>query len=340
MHDDVIKWKHFPRYWPFVRESTGHRSIPLTKASEAELWGFPWSRRRWFETASLPLWRHSNGVLPINLHADGLGSLGARTSAGTLMIEFGYPTFILKAQSLNTCKKNTVTLEAELSRMSSECEFLEKFSKFELHSETTDHILTAFQIFVTIIHTVPNVLYNLKARSTGFRSIPNIRSILTVFETCWSLWKYNQSDITFSNAAWCRHQMETFSALLTICAGNPPATVEFPAQRPVRRSFDVFFYLRLNKLLSKQSWGWWFETPSRSSWRHCNDAPQSDRNTSGMHLDCDSEWYSSNNSTTIALHLIVWLYLNRILSGRTILQIHLICILDAIHLECARIILR
>ena len=41
-------------------------------------------------------------------------------------------------------------------------------------------------------------------------------------------------------------------------------------QRPVTRSFDVFFDLRLNKRLSKQSWGWWFDTPSRSLWRHCN----------------------------------------------------------------------
>ena len=32
---------------------------------------------------------------------------------------------------------------------------------------------------------------------------------------------------------------------------------EFPAQRPVTRSFDVFFDLRLNKRLSKQPWGWW-----------------------------------------------------------------------------------
>ena len=39
-------------------------------------------------------------------------------------------------------------------------------------------------------------------------------------------------------------------------------TCEFPAQRPVTRSFDIFFDLRLNKQLSKQSWGWWFETPS------------------------------------------------------------------------------
>ena len=63
--------------------------------------------------------------------------------------------------------------------------------------------------------------------------------------------------------------METFSALLAICAGNSPAPSEFPAQRPVTRSFDAFFDLRLNKRLSKQSWGWWFETPSRSlQWRH------------------------------------------------------------------------
>ena len=47
-------------------------------------------------------------------------------------------------------------------------------------------------------------------------------------------------------------------------------TGEFPAQRPVTRRFDVFFDLRLNKRLSKQSWGWWFETPWCSLWRHGN----------------------------------------------------------------------
>ena len=42
---------------------------------------------------------------------------------------------------------------------------------------------------------------------------------------------------------------------------------EFPAQRPVTRSFDAFFDLGLNKRLSKQPWGWWFQTPSWSLWR-------------------------------------------------------------------------
>ena len=37
------------------------------------------------------------------------------------------------------------------------------------------------------------------------------------------------------------------------------------------RSFDVFFDLRPNKRLSKQLWGWWFETPSYPLWRHCNE---------------------------------------------------------------------
>ena len=45
---------------------------------------------------------------------------------------------------------------------------------------------------------------------------------------------------------------------------------EFPTQRPLTRSFDVFFDLRLNKRLSKQPWGWWFETLSWSLWCQCN----------------------------------------------------------------------
>ena len=52
----------------------------------------------------------------------------------------------------------------------------------------------------------------------------------------------------------------------TLC-GNSPVT---GSQRPVTRSFDAFFDLGLNKRLSKQSWGWWPEMPSRSLWRHCN----------------------------------------------------------------------
>ena len=79
----------------------------------------------------------------------------------------------------------------------------------------------------------------------------------------WSMGKNDNS--------WWRREMETFSALLAICAGNSPVPGEIAAQRPVTWSFDVFFDLRLNKRLSKQSWGWWFETLSRPLLRHCND---------------------------------------------------------------------
>ena len=87
------------------------------------------------------------------------------------------------------------------------------------------------------------------------------------------VYEYHQgTDVAFGILFTWRHQMETFSALLTICAGNSPVPGEFPAQRPVTRSFDVFFDLRLNKRLSKQWWGWWFEMPSSPLWRHCNES--------------------------------------------------------------------
>ena len=67
----------------------------------------------------------------------------------------------------------------------------------------------------------------------------------------------------FSGADRRKHQS---SALLAICAGNSPVS----AQRPMTRSFDVFFDLSLNNRLCKQWWGWWFEMPPRSLWCHYN----------------------------------------------------------------------
>ena len=66
-------------------------------------------------------------------------------------------------------------------------------------------------------------------------------------------------------------QMETSSMLLALCEGNSPVTGEFPSQRPVAWSFDVFFDLCQNKRLSKQSRNMWFEMPSHPLWRHCNE---------------------------------------------------------------------
>ena len=96
---------------------------------------------------------------------------------------------------------------------------------------------------------------------------------------------------------WWRHQMETFSALLAICAGNSPVPGEFPAQKPVTRSFDVFFDLRLNKRLSKHSWVWWFETLSHPLWRHRNDP--------GGHSWEHHPGILSLNKVTV-IHLKIW----------------------------------
>ena len=76
--------------------------------------------------------------------------------------------------------------------------------------------------------------------------------------------------VLFSVCIWWRHQMEILSALLVLCEWNPPATGGFPSQMPVTRSFDVFFRMRLNKRLNKQSMCWSFETLWRSLWRHCH----------------------------------------------------------------------
>ena len=99
---------------------------------------------------------------------------------------------------------------------------------------------------------------------------------------------------------WWRHQMETFSALLTLCAGNSPVTGEFPSQRPVTRWFDVLFDLRMNKRLSKQSWGWWFETQSWSLWRHCNDLAASRDKANNSFVN------SGNPSGLQHKNLILW----------------------------------
>ena len=96
--------------------------------------------------------------------------------------------------------------------------------------------------------------------------MPTLSSLAAPQMQCHQWWQNWHHD----NYPWWRHQMKAFSALLAFCVGNSPVTGEFPSERPMTRSFDVFFDLHLNKQLSKQSWGWWFETPSRPLWCHSN----------------------------------------------------------------------
>ena len=76
-------------------------------------------------------------------------------------------------------------------------------------------------------------------------------------------WHYTTREI----GGW-RHDNEPVRASCHVSIRQSPSCVM--SQRPVTRSFDVFFDLRLNKRLSKQSWGWWFETLPCPLWRHCN----------------------------------------------------------------------
>ena len=80
--------------------------------------------------------------------------------------------------------------------------------------------------------------------------------------------------------AWWRHQLETFSASLALCERNPPVAGGFSSNRPVTRSFDIFFGVRLDRRLRKQSRCRWFEMPWCSLWRHCNDLFKFDNITS------------------------------------------------------------
>ena len=123
--------------------------------------------------------------------------------------------------------------------------------------------------------------------SSGFnsRGMPMINNVIVYFrfhyrhnspcncQCCWSkksICVFCCCVKHFTTTSWWRHQMETFSALLALCAGTHRSPVNSPHKGQWRGSLMGFFHLCLNKRLSKPSSGWWFETPSRSLWRHCN----------------------------------------------------------------------
>ena len=104
---------------------------------------------------------------------------------------------------------------------------------------------------------------------------------------------YNESCSCKYSSHYCCQKLEHDDVIkwkLTICLGNSPITGEFPAQRPVTRSFDIFSSLRLNKRLNKQSWGWWFETQLQPLWRHCNDVSSLSR------IDMHVLWHIVQNT--------------------------------------------
>ena len=104
--------------------------------------------------------------------------------------------------------------------------------------------LTEFWTLVLLGNTILNyiLLYNVIPGNTMLKNILLYNVILGNA----MLMNILLCNVIPGNIPWWRHQMETFSAF-------------FPVKRPVTWSFDVFFDLHLNKRLSKQWWGWWFD---------------------------------------------------------------------------------
>ena len=116
------------------------------------------------------------------------------------------------------------------------------------------------------------VVHSLRWRYMSIKGFSGV-SIL-----CWKAYSDKQKTLKilhhwplvqgFHGFPWWRHQMETFSAWPFV-RGIHRSPVNSPHKGQWRGALMIF-YLRLNKRLSKQSWGWWFETLSRSLWRHRN----------------------------------------------------------------------
>ena len=110
--------------------------------------------------------------------------------------------------------------------------------------------------------TLMSIDFNTKVRSYVCFVIDRFLISVGHFERRWLL--------EWSRTGFIRSVFMMTSSNGNIFRVTGPLCGEFTGQRPVTRSFGVFFYLRLNKRLSKQSRGWWFDMPSHPWWRHCN----------------------------------------------------------------------
>ena len=98
------------------------------------------------------------------------------------------------------------------------------------------------------------------------------RFILKTQYHCW-WWPGDgrSEDINTHGITWWRHQIEIISVVLALfLRGIYRSQVNSPHKGQWRRALMFSLIRALNKRFSKQVWGWWFETPSRSLWRHCH----------------------------------------------------------------------
>ena len=234
IHDDVINWKHFPRYWPFVRgihRSTMKRSLVvffdlrLNERFSKQL------RRRLFETPSHSLWRHC--IMQCQCR------------------QILFKTFWLASSGIVLNERTRYTL-FHVNKSRSRYYFRKNTNKHnEMHART-------IKCNFCIIRRLPEKLETPRAHrlQDGYRGACGGWELSACSEYFFLLMMKSSNGNIFRVTG---HLCEEFT---------DPRWI--PAQRPVTRSFDVFFELRLNKRLSKQSWGWWFETLPPPLWRHCN----------------------------------------------------------------------
>ena len=120
------------------------------------------------------------------------------------------------------------------------------------------HFFFLAPVSTSMDHPVSNRQCNFMTASSGGRHFPFIRHEEELNQESDNLLREDSTAIDLYSLLWLFQQ-----SMMT-------SSNEFPTQRPVTRSFGGFSDLRLNERLSKQSWGWWFETPWSSFWRHCN----------------------------------------------------------------------
>ena len=96
-----------------------------------------------------------------------------------------------------------------------------------------------------------------------------------------------------------------FFAFLALCVGNSTVTGEFPSKGQWHGAVMFSLICALNKRLSKQSWGWLFETPSCSLWRHCNGVFLMQKEIWLLYSYLLYSWFNENrrNSTADTLEL-------------------------------------
>ena len=139
-----------------------------------------------------------------------------------------------------------------------------------------------WSLCVLFIVTMDKVLKNCPIASDLRRHYAHVMSVW-----CNASGGYMCGDNNTANGCLCHNDVtkwKHFPRYWAICAGDSPVPGEFPTQRPVTRSFDIFFDLRPKKRLSKQWWGWWFETLPFPLWRH-GDGDDINA-SSGYHCDC------------------------------------------------------